>query len=455
MDVDDEESLLLYCDEDPFADDSTPPPTTPISPSSGGGSNDDDDHAHQAVDLNLVMEHKSRERCYAPARSTGYLHRLLLHDHHRQHGGVSGARSKAVRYILYAFGRLGLAAATAFNAVNYLDRFLSIQCHLNWEAWMVELVSVACLSVACKLDEVSIPSLHDLQMEEVMSHSFRASAIRDMELELLKALQWRLACITPYSYLDLLPLPTTASNCTSLLLRSLLAAAAADGRIHLIIVNNCAESVWPGILATAGHATPQSGGFHLGAGEETTFDVPVGWSGRVWPRRGCSFDSRGLGSCATGDCGGVLRCAGAGGSIPATVVEMTLGTRQSPMHFYDVSLVDGFNAPVSMTPVGGGRGCGVASCGADLNVCCPSALEVRDREGKVAGCRSACRAMGGGKYCCTGEYGTPAACKPTIFSHLFKAICPKAYSYAFDDASSLNRCMAKRYLITFCPPQPE
>ncbi|KAM0860542.1 hypothetical protein ACQ4PT_046471 [Festuca glaucescens] len=536
----DEESLLLYCDEDPFADDSTPPPpAAAISPSSGGGSNGDGDHAQQAVDLNLVMEHKSRERCYAPARSTGYLHRLLHHDHHRQHGGVSGARSKAVRYIIYAFGRLGLAAATAFNAVNYLDRFLSIHCNLSWEVWMVELLSVACLSVACKLDEVRIPSLHDLQLEEVMSHSFRASAIGDMELALLKALQWRLACITPYSYLDLLSLPTTASNCTSLLLRSLsdpsflrfdasvlaaaalrcvpvlqdhahliapqlcqqlyylrplhsliysqvpssssepktnamaspklflligfitymaittTPAAAADGRIHLIIVNNCAESVWPGILATAGHTTPQSGGFHLGTGEETTFDVPVGWSGRVWPRRGCSFDSRGLGSCATGDCGGVLRCAGAGGAIPATVVEMTLGTRQSPMHFYDVSLVDGFNAPVSMTPVGGGRGCGVASCGADLNVCCPSALEVRDREGKVAGCRSACRAMGGDKYCCTGEYGTPAACKPTIFSHLFKAICPKAYSYAFDDASSLNRCKANRYLITFCPPQPE
>ena len=28
---------------------------------------------------------------------------------------------------------------------------------------MVELVSVACLSVACKLDEVNIPSLHHLQ----------------------------------------------------------------------------------------------------------------------------------------------------------------------------------------------------------------------------------------------------------------------------------------------------
>ncbi|VAH92392.1 unnamed protein product [Triticum turgidum subsp. durum] len=87
-----------------------------------------------------------------------------------------------------------------------------------------------------------------------------------------------------------------------------------------------------------------------------------------------------------------------------------------------------------------------------VNNCAES---VRDREGRVAGCRSACLAMGSDKYCCTGEYGTPAACKPTMFSHLFKAICPRAYSYAFDDASSLNRCKANRYLITFCPPQPE
>jgi hypothetical protein len=100
MEVDDEErctSLLLYCDEDPFVDDSTPPPP-PISPPSGG-SEGDGDHAQQAVDLNLMTEHKARERFYAPARSTGYLHRLLLHDQHG--GGVSGARSNAVRYIVY------------------------------------------------------------------------------------------------------------------------------------------------------------------------------------------------------------------------------------------------------------------------------------------------------------------------------------------------------------------
>ncbi|VAH92393.1 putative cyclin-D7-1 [Triticum dicoccoides] len=215
MEDDDASGIILYCDEDPFADDSTPIPP-PAAPSGG-----DVDDVQQVVDL--AMAYKARERCFAPVGSAAYIHRLL-HDHH-QHGGVSSARAKAVHYIIYAFSRLGLAAATAFNAANYLDRFLSINCHLSWEVWMVELVSVACLSVACKLDEVTIPSLHDLQMEEVTSHSFRASTIRDMELTLLKALQWRLSCVTPYSYLDLLPLPTTAaanrSRCIRLLLRSL------------------------------------------------------------------------------------------------------------------------------------------------------------------------------------------------------------------------------------------
>jgi hypothetical protein len=99
--------------------------------------------------------------------------------------------------------------------------------------------------------------------------------------------------------------------------------------IQLIVVNNCAESIWPGLLGTAGHLTPQSGGFHLAPGDEAAFDVPLGWSGRVWPRRGCSFDDRERGLCATGDCGGVLRCDGRPGATPATVVEMTLGTPTS------------------------------------------------------------------------------------------------------------------------------
>ncbi|KAI9115973.1 hypothetical protein K1719_012903 [Acacia pycnantha] len=221
---------------------------------------------------------------------------------------------------------------------------------------------------------------------------------------------------------------------------------------QLILVNNCVENVWPGIQGSAGQETPKYGGFHLGIGEEVVFEVPEKWSGRIWGRQDCSFDSDGKGLCATGDCFGKLQCDGKGGEPPATVVEMTLGSSSSPLHFYDVSLVDGFNLPVSMKPVGGGIGCGVASCEVDLNICCPSALEVK-KNGKIVGCKSACLAMQSAKYCCTGNFADPKTCKPTLYAHLFKAICPKAYSYAYDDSSSLNRCRAPRYVITFCPPQ--
>ncbi|KAI3470767.1 hypothetical protein Pfo_027430 [Paulownia fortunei] len=223
-----------------------------------------------------------------------------------------------------------------------------------------------------------------------------------------------------------------------------------DG-IQLIVVNNCKDHIWPAILGTAGHQTPNDGGFRLYSGQQVVVEAPNWWSGRIWARQGCCFDETGRGSCQTGDCNGQLHCRGLGGQPPATMVEMTLGTSTNPMHYYDVSLVDGFNLPVSMIPVGGGIGCGVAACEADVNVCCPESLAVR-RGGKVVGCKSACLATRADKYCCTGEYGSPKTCKPTAFANLFKAICPRAYSYAYDESSGLKTCRAKRYVITFCPP---
>ncbi|CAO2145261.1 unnamed protein product [Urochloa humidicola] len=237
MEDEDGSSLLLYCHEDPLLVSSTPAAADEDDAATGGissvllipqpaadmeivGEESSLLLAEEQQELVLLEHMMSKQGRYAPSR--GYLDHLLQ----EQGADVAAARSKGVHYIIYTFGRLGLAAATAFNAVNYLDRFLSINCHLRWEeAWMVELVSVACLSIACKLDEVNIPSLHDLQMEEVLSHSFRLATVRDMELTLLKALQWRLACVTPYSFLHLLlPITMMTTGCcitTRLLLCSL------------------------------------------------------------------------------------------------------------------------------------------------------------------------------------------------------------------------------------------
>ncbi|CAL9119009.1 unnamed protein product [Musa acuminata var. zebrina] len=175
----------LLCDEEPFLLSPTPSPRRSSSPPP----NADEDRDNSLRDL-LEREHQ-----YTPRR--GYLAYL------RQSSNLSAARTRAVRYIAQVCSRLNLATGTAFSAVNYLDRFISMNCVMRWEEWMVDLLSVACLSIASKMDEVSIPSWYDLQMED-LSHSFAASTIQEMELMVLERLDWRLACITPLSYVEVL-----------------------------------------------------------------------------------------------------------------------------------------------------------------------------------------------------------------------------------------------------------
>ncbi|XP_050213875.1 putative cyclin-D7-1 [Mercurialis annua] len=112
------------------------------------------------------------------------------------------ARIEAIRWLIKSRSRLNLSFETIFNAANYLDRFLSRNHSLGWKKWMVELLSVACLSVASKFNETSAPSLHEIQMEE-MDHIFQSITVQRMELTVLQELDWRLASTTAYSYLEM------------------------------------------------------------------------------------------------------------------------------------------------------------------------------------------------------------------------------------------------------------
>ncbi|KAG2408805.1 Thaumatin-like protein [Vigna angularis] len=50
-----------------------------------------------------------------------------------------------------------------------------------------------------------------------------------------------------------------------------------------------------------------------------------------------------------------------------------------------------------------------------------------------------------------GPYATPETCKASSYSELLKSACPRAYSFAYDDATSTFTCASANYLITFCP----
>jgi hypothetical protein len=206
-----------------------------------------------------------------------------------------------------------------------------------------------------------------------------------------------------------------------------LAAASAADAITFQVINRCGNTLWPAALP--------GGGARLDPGKTWTVEVPAGTSSaRIWARTGCRFDGAGRGSCETGDCGGALKCA-VSGRTPATLAEYTLGNPD----YIDISLVDGFNVPMSFRC--GGKG---PSCAADVNARCPAALKV------PGGCASACEKLGGDTYCCRGPYTDK--CPPTNYSRFFKGLCPDAYSYAKDDQTSTFNCpQGSNYDIVLCP----
>lgn len=215
-------------------------------------------------------------------------------------------------------------------------------------------------------------------------------------------------------------------------------------------VNKCDFTVWPGVLSGAGSLKFDTTGFELRKGSSRSFQAPAGWSGRFWGRTDCNFDGSGRGVCNTGDCGsGEIECNGAGAAPPATLAEFTLGSGNSP-DFYDVSLVDGYNLAMIVEGTGGTGACGSTGCVTDLNRQCP--LELRAEKGGA--CRSACEKFGTPEYCCSGAYGSPATCKPSKYSEIFKSACPRSYSYAYDDATSTFTCSGADYTVTFCPSSP-
>ncbi|XVF07812.1 hypothetical protein REPUB_Repub06bG0172200 [Reevesia pubescens] len=214
--------------------------------------------------------------------------------------------------------------------------------------------------------------------------------------------------------------------------------------------NNCPYTVWPGTLTGAG---PQlsSTGFELASKASSTLNVPAPWSGRIWGRTQCS-NANGKFQGATADCGsGQITCTSAGAIPPSSLIELTLAANNGK-DFYDISLVDGFNLPLSITPRGGSDGCNATICPTDINAACPKNLRVTGSGGGVVACKSSCLKFNQPRYCCTGDFGSPATCPPTKYSLMFKKLCPQAYSYAYDDKTSTFTCTGGAdYVITLCP----
>ncbi|GAA0144879.1 hypothetical protein LIER_05207 [Lithospermum erythrorhizon] len=234
------------------------------------------------------------------------------------------------------------------------------------------------------------------------------------------------------------------------LLLTTLSQATTPGLI-LTLVNHCPFTVWPAIQQNGGHVELQNGGFALNTNTHRSFAAPsTHWSGRVWARTWCTHTNNKF-TCATGDCGGKLECRGAGTVPPVTLAQFSLHHGHADFSSYGVSLVDGFNVPLTITPHEGKGQCPVVGCKADLIATCPAKLQVRAHTGHVVGCKSGCAAFGTDELCCRGHYNSAQTCRASSYSQFFKHACPATTTYAHDSPSLMRECSAPRELkIIFC-----
>ncbi|CAN6448573.1 unnamed protein product [Victoria cruziana] len=113
----------------------------------------------------------------------------------------ASARRDAVDWILEVRSYYSFCPLTAYLAVNYMDRFLSVHCLPQASGWPMQLLSVACLSLAAKMEETVVPSLVDLQVGQA-KFIFEPRTICRMELLILTKLNWKLRSVTPFNFID-------------------------------------------------------------------------------------------------------------------------------------------------------------------------------------------------------------------------------------------------------------
>ncbi|URE06778.1 Cyclin, C-terminal domain [Musa troglodytarum] len=131
-------------------------------------------------------------------------------------------RRDAIDWMLKVHAHYNLGPLSAYLSVNYLDRFLSTYELPEGKAWMTQLLSVACISLAAKMEETDVPLCLDLQVGEA-KYVFEARTIRRMELLVLSTLKWRMQAVTPFSFIDFFlnkfsggSVPTKAAICRSM-----------------------------------------------------------------------------------------------------------------------------------------------------------------------------------------------------------------------------------------------
>ncbi|CAN4095277.1 unnamed protein product [Withania somnifera] len=112
-----------------------------------------------------------------------------------------GARGEILDWLYKVNSHFKFGPLCLYLSVNYFDRFLAAYDLSKEKTWTMQLLAVACLSIAAKMEETKVPLPLDLQIKGA-KFVFEARTIQRMELVVLKTLNWRMLAVTPFSFTD-------------------------------------------------------------------------------------------------------------------------------------------------------------------------------------------------------------------------------------------------------------
>ncbi|KAL3640333.1 hypothetical protein CASFOL_015301 [Castilleja foliolosa] len=109
-------------------------------------------------------------------------------------------RSEALKWILEAMVLFGYHYHTAYLSMIYFDQFVAKSCFSDEKTTGTsQILSMACLSIAAKMEEQKVCSFNQYH---VAGYNFTVIAVQKMEICVLRKLGWKMAFITPFTYLN-------------------------------------------------------------------------------------------------------------------------------------------------------------------------------------------------------------------------------------------------------------
>ncbi|XP_044492416.1 cyclin-D5-1-like [Mangifera indica] len=111
---------------------------------------------------------------------------------------LRSARLDSIQWMFNRRAMFGFHFHTAYLSVDYFDRFLAKRSIDEGKLWAIRLLSVACLTLAAKMEECKVPSLSEFYVEDF---DFENKLIQRMEQLVLSTLEWKMGSVTPFKFL--------------------------------------------------------------------------------------------------------------------------------------------------------------------------------------------------------------------------------------------------------------